>query len=443
MKVDLSNVLEERVGDGGLSRHRIEEVGKLLENRFFEPEVYEEDRFRFTRLPGEVDAREIQDVGDRLSDEFDYFVNVGIGGSSLGAATLTRGLHPDSNTYFLDNVDPEYMSRIVEEIEFEDTVFNVVSKSGSTAETAINFVILKEMLEERVADWRNHVVVTTGKEGPLHKIEEEVRASFRVPENVPGRFSALSPVGLVSAAFAGADVSAILEGGIHAQERCLKNDVDENPAASLAAVSYLLFDEEDVDVTVMMPYAERLELFSEWFCQLWAESLGKKRSRDISDQDPNRVGLTPVDALGVTDQHSLLQLLVDGPDDKLVNFMEVENTDDEFKSGSSDLYPYLEGVSLSRLREVELKATASSLVYNGKPNLTVSIDRVDEESLGEVLYVYMFTTALMGELLELNTFNQPGVEDGKEAMYGALGKEGYGGENELIDSYGDSIYVVD
>ncbi|MDY7082224.1 MAG: glucose-6-phosphate isomerase, partial [Halobacteria archaeon] len=298
MKVDFSNVLKERVGEHGVSDDEIEELNERLgevHERIQEKRSDDENgEYDFMGLPHETDAERIERVAGELRDEFDAFVNIGIGGSALGGATLSKSLVPESETYFLDNIDPDALERVLGSIDVSDTVFNVVSKSGTTAETAANFAVVREILEntDETDDWTQNIVVTTGQEGPLRRLtENQGVTAFDVPENVPGRYSALSPVGLLSAAFAGADIDAILEGGRTAEEKSSRRSIRDNPAYAIGGLCQTLDTRRGKSVSVMMPYAERLELFAEWYSQLWAESLGKKETRDGENVN---AGQTPV-----------------------------------------------------------------------------------------------------------------------------------------------------
>ncbi|XGI82913.1 glucose-6-phosphate isomerase [Halorutilales archaeon Cl-col2-1] len=452
MRVDLSNTLEERVGDHGLSDDDLDELDESLS------EVHEtlqrgreEGKFgyAFADLPRHVDIEEIQRVADDLRDDFGFLVNIGVGGSALGGAALTNSLRPDSNVYFPDNLDPDLIGEVLNSVSLENTVFNVVSKSGSTAETAANFLVMRDELEKEGLDWRDHVVVTTGTDGILRDlVEREDLRSFEVPEDVPGRFSALSPVGLFSAAFAGADIERIVEGALGARERCSEESVYDNPGYALGGVSYLLDTRGDKTMSVMMPYSERLFSFVEWYAQLWAESLGKRRE----DGSEVNVGQSPVKSMGITDQHSQLQLFVDGPNNKLINLVRVKESDYEFEipgvDGSSegddylDDYSYLSGHSLSDLMDVELSAIEAALVESNRPNLSVELDSVNEFCMGELLYTYETAVVAAAELYGVDAFDQPGVELGKKATYSLLDRDGYDGYDGYVRNIDETLFEV-
>ncbi len=410
MKADLSNVLDERV-ENGLTRDELHESGASS------VEVPD----NVARLPHRTNGGRIAEAGGRLADEFEAFVNIGIGGSALGGATLVDALGPEADVFFVDNVDPDALARLLDRLTLDETVFSVVSKSGRTAETVANYAVVRDALRDAGCEPSEHVVVTTGASSPL--ADAETRATFEFPD-VPGRYSALSVVGLLPAAFAGVDVEKVLAGGERAEPT---GDVLEDTGRALGATSYLL-DESGVDASVMMPYAESLETFAEWYAQLWAESLGKDGR-----------GQTPVRAVGATDQHSLLQLLVDGPRDKLVTFVDPGDAGEGFVVDDDG---YLDGVTLGGLRAAELDATAASLVQDDVPNLRVELDGVTPAEVGELLYTYEVATVVAGKLADVNPFNQPGVEWGKRAARGVLGDETCADEREVVESVKETLLQV-
>ena len=411
MRIDLSNVLEERV-EGGLTRDDLRESGAD------DVDVPE----NVARLPHRTDGARIAEAGARLSEEFDAFVNIGIGGSALGGATLVDALAPDSPVRFVDNVDPDFLARILDGINLEETVFSVVSKSGRTAETVANYLVVRDTLEDAGYEPSEHLVITTGGESALADVE--TRATFDFAD-VPGRYSALSVVGLLPSAFAGIDVERVLEGGVRAEP---SGGVLGDAGRALGATNHLL-GERFVDTSVMMPYAERLETFAEWYAQIWAESLGK-----------NGGGQTPVRAVGATDQHSLLQLLVDGPKDKLVTFVDPGETDHEFVVEGHD--GYLDGATLDGLRDAEMDATRASLVRDDVPNVSVELDGVTPAEVGELLYTYEIATVVAGRLAGINPFNQPGVEWGKKAARGTLGDESCADERASVGSVKETLLRI-
>ncbi len=273
-------------------------------------------------------------------------------------------------------------------------------------------------MEDANVDWTERTFVTTGEEGNLRNLaDRHDLPALDVPDGVPGRFSMLSTVGLACAAICGHDIDAVLDGARAEADR-LSGSLFESPAYAYGAATYAL-DERGAGINAMMPYAESLETFAEWFAQLWAESLGK-----------DGLGQTPVRALGATDQHSQLQLYRAGPSDKMVTF--VRPTEREDRSIPETDLPgleYLGGGSLGELLSAEFEATEASLAASGQPNVRLEIDRVDEYGLGELCYCLEAACVLAGELYSVETFDQPAVEWGKRAARGLLG----GGDFEEAD----------
>ena len=345
-------------------------------------------------------------------------LTVGIGGSALGAETITEALGVTGH-YALDNVDPAETSRLLDALPLESTLLNVVSRSGTTAETLANFLVVRSAMKDAGVEWTERTVVTTGESGPLRELaEEHDLPTCSVPDGVPGRFSALSSVGLVPAAALGCDIEAVLEGGVEGR-RSLAPSLFETPAYAYGAVAYAL-ETRGATTNAFVPYAEALEPLAEWFAQLWAESLGK-----------DGLGQTPVRALGATDQHSQLQLYRAGRKDKLVTLLRTRTRDDvRIPETEIESLSYLGGETLGGLLDAEFEATEASLAAAGQPNVRIEIDRLDAESVGKLLYELEAACILVGELSGVETFTQPAVEWGKRAARGLLG----GGEFEETEA---------
>jgi len=363
-------------------------------------------------LPDETDPSVIREAVEPVADA-EYVLTVGIGGSALGAKTVTAALadEPDRHVV-LDNVDPEHVERTLSGLPLEDTVINVVSKSGTTAETLANFLVVREAYEERGVDWTELTVVTTGESGPLAElVAEHDLPRLPVPDGVPGRFAALSSVGLVPAAVLGIDIEGLLDGASAAADG-LGPSLSDSPGYAYGAVCYAL-EEAGAVVNAVVPYAERLEYFAEWFAQLWAESLGKEGR-----------GQTPARALGATDQHSQLQLYRAGPRDKMVTVVRPqERTEVPIPESEHDSLSYFAGADLGQLLDAEYDATVASLAEAGRPAVEIELDRLDAEGVGELLYAMEAATVLAGELSDVETFTQPAVEWGKRAARGLLSGE--------------------
>ncbi|NKE36327.1 glucose-6-phosphate isomerase [Natronococcus sp. JC468] len=422
MDVDIGNALAS-VASPGVSRESLERLDEQVADaheRIEDGMADGEHGYEALNLPDRTDPDEIRRTVEPVADA-EALVTVGIGGSALGAATITEALAAESETeaVYLDNVDPAWVSTHLERLPLEETAINVVSRSGTTAETLANFLVVREAFEDAGVDWTERTVVTTGESGPLRDLSERHGLpSLSVPDGVPGRFSALSAVGMVAAAVCGHDLEALLSGAA-AEAETLSGSLFECPAYAYGATSYAL-DARGARMNAMVPYAESLETYSEWFAQLWAESLGK-----------DDLGQTPLRALGATDQHSQLQLYRAGPRDKLVTFVtSEEDTDRSIPETDVEDLAYLGDATLGELLDAEFEATEASLAAAGRPNVRLELERVDEYELGGLLYGMEAACVLAGELYGVNTFEQPAVEWAKKATRGLLG----GGEFEEADA---------
>lgn len=410
IRFDYARAMADAVGPHGLLREELEgEIARTGEICRALPE------FGFRKLPF---ARDVAERIVRFAQGMRprNFVQIGIGGSALGATALASALRsPSAPRYFaLDNVDPEETQELLSRLDPRETVYHVVTKSGETTETIAAFLLALERADP------SRFVVTTGAKGFLRKFARERGVpTFDVPEDVGGRYSVLSPVGLVPAAFLGIDVTALLQGAAAADEACRRPEPERNPAYLIAAIPYLLDTKKGKRIHVMMPYARALRDVADWWKQLWAESLGKSPS----------VGPTPVVALGATDQHSQIQLFNEGPNDKFVLFVAPER----FRSDPTipALFPgegscsYLEGKKLSTVMHALRRGTEEALTADRRPNATVSIPEVNARTFGALLHTFETATAIAGTLYGVNPFDQPGVEAGKRAAFSHLAREGY------------------
>ncbi len=416
MDVDIGNALAS-VATPGVSRTALERLDERVgsaHERIQTGRAEREHGYAALNLPDETDPDEIRAATTALGD-VETLITVGIGGSALGAATITDALRSRDTgveTYFLDNVDPAWIRATLESLSLESAAINVVSRSGTTAETLANFLVVREAFEAAGVDWTTRTLVTTGESGPLAALaREHGLPAVSIPDGVPGRFSALSAVGLVAAAICGHDLEAILEGAA-AEADTLAGSLFECPAYAYGAVAYAL-DSRGATVNAMMPYTESLETYAEWYAQLWAESLGK-----------DGLGQTPVRALGVTDQHSQLQLYRAGPRNTLVTFVKPREIPAyPIPMAGIDELAHLEGASLGGLLEAEFEATEASLAAAGRPNVRIELERVDAFELGGLLYGMEAACVLAGELYGVDAFTQPAVEWAKRATRGQLGAE--------------------
>lgn len=396
----------------------------------------------WTELPynQEEIVKDIEQTAQFIRNGFDAFVILGIGGSALGPIAVQQALnHLKYNElpkqqrggprlYVEDNIDPERMSALLDVIDVKTTCFNIVTKSGGTAETMSQYLIISDLLKKEVGEgWQKHIIATTDREkGNLIKLaKQEGFKLYYVPSSVGGRFSELSPVGLLPAAVCGIDIQGMLTGAAMMDKRCKDSDVWKNPALLFASIQYLAMEELGINIQVMMPYADSLKYIADWFCQLWAESLGKNVTRRGMAVN---VGQTPVKSLGVTDQHSQLQLYTEGPYDKIVTFLTVENFRKETPiPHGCEAFPdiaFLGGKTLSQLLTAEYQGTQYALLRAGRMSQTIILPAVNANTIGQLLYFFEMATAYAGELLDIDAFNQPGVEESKIASYAVLGNPG-------------------
>lgn len=454
IRFDFNNMMTEYIGEEqGISFKEIEK----LKPKFEEAAQALEDmraagELQWMELPYVQDdvVADILATAEKIKEKFDVFVVLGIGGSALGPIAVhqainhihynelskeERGGYP--RFYVVDNVDPERMAALFDIIDVKKTVFNVITKSGSTSETMSQFLIIRDILKEKLGDsYNEHIIATTdSSKGNLIKIaKKENFRLFYIPDGVGGRFSELCPVGLLPAAACGIDIEEMLAGAAFMDEKCKDSTLFENGPYMAAILQYMAFN-EGKNISVMMPYADSLKFVADWYAQLWAESLGKEIDRDGKLV---YTGQTPVKALGATDQHSQVQLYTEGPFDKVITFVGVDRYRQEIAipHDYEDIpaVSFLGGHTLNELIKTEQMATEYALLKAKKLNRTITLPEVNEFTIGQLLYFFELETAFMGELLNINAFDQPGVEEGKNATYAMLGRPGYEGKKAELDS---------
>jgi glucose-6-phosphate isomerase len=391
----------------------------------------------FLSLPGDDSLhRQSTDFAARVRGRFDDVVVLGIGGSALGPIALrTALLAPSWNSlsneqrggqprlHVLDNVDPHSIGALLDRLSLERSLFVVISKSGGTAETMAQYLVVRERLRASTKDAKEHLVfVTDPAKGALRDIAKaEGVPALDIPPAVGGRFSVLTPVGILPAALVGIDTTALLAGAGELAGQCAGTELRSNPAGLFATLEYLADTKLGRHIHVLMPYADPLRDLADWYVQLWAESLGKHRSPGDAG-----VGPTPLGALGATDQHSKVQLFMEGPPDKTVTFIAVRElgSDIVIPRLHSDVKElgYLGGHRLGELLSIEQRATAGALARRGRPNMTIHVDRVDAHHLGALFMLLEIATIYAGELYGVDPLNQPGVELGKQFTYAMLGR---------------------
>lgn len=464
VKFDFNNMMENFIAEQGISEQDVAAIESKITKA---EEAMKEKRVNgsmdWTALPfnqSEVVA-DINNYVAEVKDDFEAFVVLGIGGSALGPIAVQQAInHPYYNElsredrkgfpkfYVADNIDPEKLKYLFDIIDVEKTLFNVITKSGSTSETMSQFMIIKEMLESKIGKEKakkNIVCTTDAKNGNLRPIaDEEGYKSFIIPAGVGGRFSELTPVGLLPAAMTGIDIEALLAGAGYMDELCKEENTFENVGHMYAILSYIAMT-KGKNIQVMLPYADSLKFIADWFAQLWAESLGKK-----FDNEGNvvNVGQTPVKALGATDQHSQVQLYAEGPFDKMIVFLGVDNYKETIEIpsiyGNIPSLGFLGGVTQNKLIKTEQMATEYALLKSGKMNMSLTLPEVNEFTIGQLLYLFEIATAFAGELLNINAFDQPGVEEGKNATYAMFGRPGYEEKKIELDTRPEKIdkYII-
>jgi glucose-6-phosphate isomerase len=332
--------------------------------------------------------------------------------------------------FVLDNVDPDTIKSVVELItpKIKKTIVNVISKSGETAETASQFILFRDLLQRKLGNrYKENILATTDPTGgTLREIcKAEGYRTLEVPEGVGGRFSVLSAVGLFSAGMCGIDIDALMQGAADMDKRLKEADLFKNPAAMIAAIHWLL-DQKGKQMAVMMPYSTSLYYLADWFRQLWAESLGKQNGLKKKNV---YAGQTPIKALGTTDQHSQVQLYREGPNDKIITFLEVERFQNKLSIPTSmknvETLAYLAGSNFQTLINSEKLGTEYALLESQRPTITVQLPQISPETVGQFLYLYECAVSYMGGLYEINTYDQPAVQLGKDATYALMGKSGF------------------
>lgn len=401
MKLSLDGILE--LGMYGLSARVFKEHGDKIDP-FLESFKNRDQDFQY--LP-KLNAAFLasKQTAEKFEGKFENIVILGIGGSALGITCLRDALkgpywnlHGKPRLFVLDNLD--LVAEIEKVIDPDKTLFIVISKSGSTPETMAQLFYFLEKVG------RDHFVfITDPDSGVLREMGKELRLPMLdIPKKVGGRFSVLSPVGLFPAALLGLDIEELLRGADDMVKSFENSEWDLNLPFQFATIQYLLEWKHGIPMTVLMPYSSRLFSLADWYRQLLAESIGK-----------NGKGLTPIPALGVTDQHSQLQLYNEGPTDKLIAFLEVENE-------SSPLIPkietpslsYLSGHSFHELMTIEKQGTEQGLKEYKKPTLTLKIPEVNAYELGQLFMFFEASIAFLGEYYRINAFDQPGVELSKK-----------------------------
>ena len=442
ISLDYTNMMTDAVGSE-FGIHDEDLAGLVEQTKTIHQQIQkrrESGELPFFDLPCNLEALdEVLTLATEIQERFDNLVVLGIGGSALGTTAIFNALCYGHNLksehqrgglprlYVLDNVDPDGFAAHLALCEPASTCFLVISKSGTTVETTSQFLVARHWVEESVGEhYRDHFVLITDPAGGILR-ELADREGFRscaIPAGVGGRFSVFTPVSLLPLACVGVDISRLLKGAADFAPFVCHADLETNPAYLNASLQYLAY-QKGLKTSVLMPYSDRLKDVADWFRQLWAESLGKKFA---TDGRVLHVGPTPVNALGTTDQHSQVQLYMEGPFDKVVTFVAVDEFDQDLplpKYDSSPKMSYLAGHTMGELIRVEQQATAAALVRNQRSNCTIHVPRVTPESVGALIYLFEVQTLFAGYLFDVNPLDQPGVEEGKLFTYALMGRQGY------------------
>ncbi len=419
IKINYENIIKQKIGSKhGFSERKIKKMceknDKIIEKIFKEKNKF---GYAFSTLAkDDALVRKIKRFATaQKKEKWENIVVLGIGGSSLGMIAMQEALlgafhnlGSKPRLFVIDNIDPTYISGLLDNIEISKTLFVVISKSGTTTEPMSLYSIIKERVVKKhpKTHQKHFIFVTDPKAGLLRKIaKDEGIVTFDVPAKVGGRFSVLSSVGLVPAGLVGIDINKLLKGAAAMRDEIKKKKGNDNIASILATTQFLMDKKKDKKITVMMPYSNSLSKFSDWYKQLLAESIGKNK----------KTGITPVSALGSTDQHSQIQLYNEGPNDKLIMFLRLKKHQKDIKTEENlpEELKFLEKRKMSDIIDACYKGTAESLAQNNRPNITIDIEKINEETLGALFMLFEFQVAILGELYGVNTFDQPGVEKGK------------------------------
>ncbi|MGC9099822.1 MAG: glucose-6-phosphate isomerase [Caldisericum sp.] len=436
MKIDFTNIFSENIGEHGVNRNEIfkkVELIKSVKKRIIDK--INDDFYPLT-LPDEMlkEVYEINNYASYIREKFDNLVVIGMGGSILGNELLhysVNGIYSNfvkpKKVYFIDNIDPETNLTLIQTLDLKKTFFNIITKSGSTSETLLNLLLLVDILKKEGLNPKEHFLFTTDPEkGLLRKLSNELEIkTYPIHPKVGGRYSVLSHVGLFSAAFEEINIEKLLLGAKERKEKFLNKEPIENSEMLFALTQYKFFKEKDVNINIIFSYSDGLEYLGKFYEQLLAESIGKKFSRDGKEI---YAGITPVVARGPYHQHSTLQLFMEGPYDKLIIFVVPKKFRKDALIYNSLGYlelDFLTGKHYSELLLNEYIATKMALTQNGRPNVSIEIEKIDEENLGRLIYFMELEVLALGELLNINPIDQPSVEIGKRFTHALMGDKNY------------------
>lgn len=432
LKIELKNT---KVEEKELMNYK-EEVSKI-HKELYQKADDEKEFLGWLKLPTEYDKEEfakIKEVAKKVKNDSDVLIVIGIGGSYLGARAVIEAMSsqfanaiPDDESknpkvlFVGNNLNPDYINDIINFIGDRDLSINVISKSGTTTEPAIAFRIFREFLENKygLAEARSRIYVTTDKEkGALKKLSEtEGYQTFVIPDNVGGRYSVLTAVGLLPIAVAGIDIEKLMIGALYAQNKYADENLKYNDCYKYAVTRNILYKNKK-DIELLVDYEPKLHYFIEWWKQLYGESEGKEGK-----------GIFPAGVEFTTDLHSMGQYIQEGRRNLFETVLNVEKsiTDIKIKNDEDNLdgLNYLVGKSLDYVNKKAMEATINAHVDGDVPNILISMEKLNEENIGQLIYFFELACAMSGRILGVNPFNQPGVEAYKKNMFKLLGKPGY------------------
>ncbi|HXQ21054.1 MAG TPA: hypothetical protein VN812_05225 [Candidatus Acidoferrales bacterium] len=442
VRLDVNGMMAEAIGAAGVAR---DEADALVEPVADVARTLQAQRaagaLPFYDLPYQKDAlAQTKALAAAVREESDTLVVLGIGGSALGTKTVIDALETTRRVVVADNVDPWSFGALLDSLDLTRTTFNVISKSGETAETMAQFLIVRDLLLRQLGavDYVKRVVITTDAEhGALRQVvHDEGFRDLAVPAGIGGRFSVLTAVGLFPSAFAGARVDDLLAGAAWMDQRCQDAELWKHPAHLLGTLLHCADVRHRRNIVVLMPYSDRLRSFAAWFAQLWAESLGKAHNLEGAAV---HVGQTPVTAVGATDQHSQLQLYAEGPADKVIIMLRLEDHRRELPIPAAyadlDSIGYLGGAGVGRLLNLEQRATELALVKQQRAVMTLIIPQLNAFTLGQLFYLFEVAVVLAGGLYGINPLDQPGVEESKRLIYGQMGRAGFQDQRADVEAW--------
>lgn len=414
-------------------KEQVENIHKELHKRTND----EKDFVGWLELPSNYDKKEfsrIKKAAKKIKKESDILIVIGIGGSYLGARAVIESLTSTFNNmltekqrrypqilYVGNNLSPNYINELIEYIGDKDFSVNVISKSGTTTEPAIAFRIFREILENKygIDEARSRIYVTTDKErGALKTLaDNEGYEKFVIPDNVGGRYSVLTAVGLLPIATAGIDIDKLMQGARNAQERYDDSNLKYNECYKYAVARNILYKLYK-NTEILVNYEPKMHYFTEWWKQLYGESEGKDQK-----------GIFPAGVDFTTDLHSMGQYIQEGRRNLFETVISIENPKSDITINSDednlDGLNYLAGKTLDYVNKKAMEGTVEAHVSGDVPNIMLSIENLDEENIGELIYFFEKACAMSGMILGVNPFNQPGVEEYKKNMFKLLKKTGY------------------